>query len=75
MEFLKVRNMDYIKAVRAFGVNDLKIIFYYVLFNVLVVMIIYVLFLMAVSIFILVFLDFLGFGMFIGSVSLGELVN
>lgn len=67
--------MDYIKVVRVFGVNDLKIIFYYVLFNVLVVMIIYVLFLMVVSIFILVFLDFLGFGMFIGSVSLGELVN
>ncbi|OOP91901.1 ABC transporter permease, partial [Helicobacter pylori] len=74
-EFLKARNMDYTKAARALGVNDLKIIFYHVLPNALVATITYVPFLMAASISTLVSLDFLGFGMPIGSASLGELVN
>lgn len=67
--------MDYTKAARALGVNDLKIIFYHVLPNALVATITYVPFLMAASISTLVSLDFLGFGMPIGSASLGELVN
>ncbi|MBH0276143.1 ABC transporter permease subunit, partial [Helicobacter pylori] len=46
-EFLKARNMDYTKAARALGVNDLKIIFYHVLPNALVATITYVPFLMA----------------------------
>ncbi|WP_207618390.1 ABC transporter permease [Helicobacter pylori] len=74
-EFLKAKNMDYTKAARALGVNDLKIIFYHVLPNALVATITYVPFLMAASISTLVSLDFLGFGMPIGSASLGELVN
>ncbi len=74
-EFLKARNMDYTKAARVLGVNDLKIIFYHVLPNALVATITYVPFLMAASISTLVSLDFLGFGMPIGSASLGELVN
>lgn len=74
-EFLKARNMDYTKAARALGVNDLKVIFYHVLPNALVATITYVPFLMAASISTLVSLDFLGFGMPIGSASLGELVN
>ncbi len=74
-EFLKARNMDYTKAARALGVNDLKIIFYHVLPNALVATITYVPFLIAASISTLVSLDFLGFGMPIGSASLGELVN
>lgn len=74
-EFLKARNMDYTKAARALGVNDLKIIFYHVLPNALVATITYIPFLMAASISTLVSLDFLGFGMPIGSASLGELVN
>ena len=57
-EFLKARNMDYTKAARALGVNDLKIIFYHVLPNALVATITYVPFLMAASISTLVSLDF-----------------
>ncbi len=74
-EFLRARNMDYIKAAKALGANDLRIIFYHVLPNALVASITYIPFLMAASIATLVSLDFLGFGMPVGSASLGELVN
>ncbi|WP_041594884.1 ABC transporter permease [Helicobacter cetorum] len=74
-EFLRARNMDYAKAAKTLGASDLKIIFYHVLPNALVATITYIPFLMAASIATLVSLDFLGFGMPIGSASLGELVN
>ncbi|PAF44328.1 ABC transporter permease [Helicobacter sp. 11S02596-1] len=74
-EFLRGRNMDYIKASRALGALDTRIIFYHILPNALVATITYIPFIMAGSIATLVSLDFLGFGMPVGSASLGELLN
>lgn len=74
-EFLRGRNIDYVKASRALGASDLRIIFYHILPNALVATITYIPFIMAGSIATLVSLDFLGFGMPVGSASLGELLN
>ncbi|WP_095269373.1 ABC transporter permease [Helicobacter sp. 13S00477-4] len=74
-EFLRARNMDYVKASKSLGASDLRIIFYHILPNALVATITYIPFIMAGSIATLVSLDFLGFGMPVGSASLGELLN
>ncbi|PAF48195.1 ABC transporter permease [Helicobacter sp. 12S02634-8] len=74
-EFLRGRNMDYVKASRALGAGDLRVIFCHILPNALVATITYIPFIMAGSIGTLVSLDFLGFGMPVGSASLGELLN
>ncbi|CRF41698.1 ABC transporter permease [Helicobacter ailurogastricus] len=74
-EFLRGRNMDYVKASYALGVSDARVIFYHILPNALVATITYLPFVMAGSIGTLVSLDFLGFGMPVGSASLGELLN
>ncbi|WP_104641420.1 ABC transporter permease [Helicobacter bizzozeronii] len=74
-EFLRGRNMDYVKASYALGVSDVRVIFYHILPNAMVATITYIPFIMAGSIGALVSLDFLGFGMPVGSASLGELLN
>lgn len=74
-EFLRARNMDYVKASKALGARDGRIIFYHILPNAMVATITYLPFIMAGSIGVLVSLDFLGFGMPIGSPSLGELLD
>ncbi|WP_163531794.1 ABC transporter permease [Helicobacter suis] len=74
-EFLRGRNMDYVKASYTLGVSDMRVIFYHILPNALVATITYMPFVMAGSITTLVSLDFLGFGMPVGSASLGELLN
>ncbi|PAF54206.1 ABC transporter permease [Helicobacter sp. 13S00482-2] len=74
-EFLRGRNMDYVKASKALGTSDFRIIFYHILPNALVATITYVPFIMAGSIATLTSLDFLGFGMPVGSASLGELLS
>lgn len=74
-EFLRGRNMDYVRASYALGVSDIRVIFYHILPNAMVATITYIPFIMAGSIGSLVSLDFLGFGMPVGSASLGELLN
>lgn len=74
-EFLRGRNMDYVKASKALGASDMRIIFYHILPNALVATITYIPFIMAGSIATLTSLDFLGFGMPVGSPSLGELLS
>lgn len=74
-EFLRGRNMDYVKASKALGASDMRIIFYHILPNALVATITYIPFIMAGSIATLTSLDFLGFGMPVGSASLGELLS
>ena len=74
-EFLKVRNMPYAKAAKALGVRNYIIIFKHLMPNAMIATITYVPFLMAGSIATLVTLDFLGFGMPVGSASLGELLE
>jgi len=74
-EFLKARNLDFVRAARALGVSDLKIIYKHVLPNAMVATITFMPFTLAGSITTLTALDFLGFGLPVGSPSLGELLN
>ncbi|CCF81170.1 Oligopeptide transport system permease protein OppC (TC 3.A.1.5.1) [Helicobacter bizzozeronii CCUG 35545] len=60
-EFLRGRNMDYVKASYALGVSDVRVIFYHILPNAMVATITYIPFIMAGSIGALVSLDFFGF--------------
>jgi microcin C transport system permease protein len=74
-EFLKARNLDFVRAAKALGVSDLKIIFKHVLPNAMVATITFMPFTLSGSITTLTALDFLGFGLPVGSPSLGELLN
>jgi len=74
-EFLRARNFDYVKAARALGVSDSKIIARHVLPNAMVSTVTYLPFITAGSVTTLTALDFLGFGLPPGSASLGNLLN
>jgi microcin C transport system permease protein len=73
-EFLRARNFDYIRAARALGVSDVKIMFRHVLPNAMVATITFIPFILAGSVTVLTSLDFLGIGLPPGSASLGELL-
>ncbi|WP_413477909.1 ABC transporter permease [Serratia proteamaculans] len=73
-EFLRTRNYDYIRAARAMGVQDRIIMYRHMLPNVMVAMLTFLPFILCGSITTLTSLDFLGFGLPIGSPSLGELL-
>ncbi len=73
-EFLKTRQFEYVRAARALGVSDSRIILRHVLPNALVATITFMPFTLAGSVTILTSLDFLGFGLPPGSPSLGELL-
>lgn len=73
-EFLRARNFDYVKAARALGVGEWRIMLKHVLPNALVAAMTYVPFLMSSGVTALTTLDFLGFGLPPGSASLGELL-
>ena len=74
-EFLKTRGMDYVKAAKALGVGDFRIMTRHILPNALVTTITYVPFLLAGGIVSLSALDFLGLGLPPGTPSLGELIR
>ena len=73
-EFLKTRKFEYVRAARALGVSDTRIILRHVLPNALVATITFMPFTLAGSVTILTSLDFLGFGLPPGSPSLGEML-
>lgn len=73
-EFLKTRKFEYVRAARALGVRDARIIVRHVLPNALVATITFMPFTLAGSVTVLTSLDFLGFGLPPGSPSLGELL-
>jgi microcin C transport system permease protein len=73
-EFLRGRNLDYVKAAKALGVNDATIMWRHILPNATVATMTYLPFLITGAIATLTSLDFLGFGLPPGSASLGELV-
>jgi microcin C transport system permease protein len=73
-EFLRARNFDYVRAARALGVSNLKIIYRHVLPNALVATITFMPFTLAGSVTVLTSLDFLGIGLPPGSASLGEVL-
>ena len=74
-EFLKVRNLDYIKAAKMLGVSHFRIILHHILPNALVATITYLPFILCGSITTLAALDFLGLGLPPPSASLGEILS
>lgn len=73
-ECLRERNLDYVKAAQVMGLKSSRIIFKHVLPNALVTTLTLLPFLLTENIVALSSLDFLGFGMPIGSPSLGLLL-
>ena len=74
-EFLRARNLDYVRAARALGVGNRAIMFRHILPNAMVATITFLPFILSSSITMLTALDFLGFGLPRGSPSIGELLN
>lgn len=75
IEFLKARNLDYIRAAKALGVSTPAIMFKHALPNAMVSALSMIPFILAGSVTTLTSLDFLGFGLPPGSPSLGELLS
>lgn len=73
-EFLRTRNFDYIRAAQALGVSDGRIMLRHMLPNAMVATLTFLPFILCGSITTLTSLDFLGFGLPVGSPSLGELL-
>jgi microcin C transport system permease protein len=73
-EFLRARNFDYVRAARALGMGDARIMTRHVLPNAAVATLTFLPFILNGSIVSLTALDFLGLGLPPGSPSLGELL-
>lgn len=74
-EFLRGRNFEYVRAARAMGLSNRKIMFRHLMPNAMVATITFMPFIVSGSITTLTALDFLGFGLPPGSPSLGELLS
>ncbi|GAC1343155.1 MAG: ABC transporter permease [Acetobacteraceae bacterium] len=74
-EFLRGRNLDYVRAAQALGVRSGAIMARHILPNALVAVLSFLPFTLSGSVTVLASLDFLGFGLPPGSPSLGELVS
>ncbi len=74
-EVLRARNFDYVKAARALGVSEFKIMLRHVLPNAFTAALTYIPFILCGSITLLTALDFLGMGLPIGSASLGDILR
>jgi microcin C transport system permease protein len=74
-EFLRTRNLGYVRAARALGMKDSRIMFKHILPNAMVATLTYMPFILSGSIVALTALDFLGLGLPPGSASLGDLLR
>jgi microcin C transport system permease protein len=74
-EFLRARNFEYVRAARALGLSNLRIMFRHVLPNGMVAALTYLPFLLNGSIATLTALDFLGFVLPLDTPSLGRLLS
>lgn len=74
-EVLRGRSLEYVKAARALGLSNLDVMFRHVLPNALTATLAFLPFIVTGAIGTLSALDFLGFGMPVGSASLGELIS
>jgi len=74
-EFLRCRNLDYVRAARALGVSAPVIMFRHMLPNAMVATLTFLPFILNGAIVTLTTLDFIGFGLPPGSPSLGELLG
>ena len=73
-EFLRARNLEFVRAARALGVDNRIIMFRHILPNAMVATLTFMPFTLAGSVTALTGLDYLGFGLPPGSASLGELL-
>ncbi len=73
-EFLRARNLDYVRSSQALGADNIYIIFKHILPNVMPIVLSFLPFILSSSITLLTSLDFLGFGLPVGSPSLGEIL-
>ena len=73
-EFLRCRQMEYVRAAKALGVGDRVIMFRHILPNAMVATLSFMPFIFSGAITTLTSLDFIGFGLPPGSPSLGELL-
>ena len=73
-EFLRARNFEYVTAARALGVSNRTIMLRHLLPNAMVATLTFLPFILSGSVATLTSLDFLGFGLPVGSPSLGELL-
>jgi microcin C transport system permease protein len=73
-EFLRGRNLEYVRAARALGMSHGRIMSRHILPNAMVATMTFIPFILSGSIITLTSLDFLGFGLPPGSPSLGELL-
>jgi microcin C transport system permease protein len=73
-EFLRNRQLDYVRAARALGLSNLQIMWRHVLPNSLTPVVTFLPFRMSAAILSLTSLDFLGLGVPPGTPSLGELL-
>ena len=73
-EFLKIRNLEYVKAAKVLGASDFRIILVHILPNARIAVVTFVPFILCGSIITLASLDFLGLGLPPPSASLGEIL-
>ncbi|GLQ55763.1 ABC transporter permease [Devosia nitrariae] len=73
-EFLRARNFEYVNAARALGVSNATVMVRHLLPNAMVATLTFMPFILSGSVATLTSLDFLGFGLPVGSPSLGELL-
>jgi microcin C transport system permease protein len=73
-EFLRARNFEYVRAARALGVSNTRVMYRHLLPNAMVSTLTFMPFVLAGSLTTLVGLDFIGLGLPPGSPSLGELL-
>lgn len=73
-EFLRARDFDYVRAAKALGAGDVRVMIRHVLPNAMTATLTYLPFILNGAITTLTALDFLGFGLPPGSASLGELL-
>jgi microcin C transport system permease protein len=73
-EFLRGRNFEYVQAAKALGMSNTRVMFRHILPNAMVATVTFMPFILAGSITVLTSLDFLGFGLPVGSPSLGDLL-
>lgn len=74
-EFLRTRNFEFVKAAKALGVSDFRIIYRHILPNAVIATITFIPFLLAEAVTALTALDFLGLGLPSDYPSLGDLVR
>jgi microcin C transport system permease protein len=74
-EFLRARNLDYVRAAKALGMGDAAVMTKHILPNAVVATVTFLPFIISGAVVALTSLDFLGLGMPPGSASLGELLR